>query len=87
MSSQKCKRTDFMLKEKEIINIAKKEPNQTKMAREISKKWGIEVKSTRHEECNQGGIKARIPSKYKKLKLAPYSKLDNKVLIQLKQAR
>ena len=34
-----------MLKEKkEIIDAAKKEPNQSKLAWEMSKKWGIEVK-------------------------------------------
>ena len=38
MSSQKRKQTDFMLKEKkEIIDAAKKEPNQSKLAREIAR--------------------------------------------------
>ena len=45
MSSKKHKQTDFMLKGKKIIDAAK-EPNQSKLAREMSKKWGIEVKRT-----------------------------------------
>ena len=32
------------MKEKEIIDAAKKEPNQSKPAREMSNKWGIEVR-------------------------------------------
>ena len=38
MSAKNRKQTDFMLKEKEIIDAAKKEPNQSKLAREMSKK-------------------------------------------------
>ena len=53
MSSQKRKRTEFTLKEKkEIIDAAKKEPNQSKLAREMSKKWGIEVKRTTVKEIS-----------------------------------
>ena len=47
MSSQKRKRIDFSLKQKlEIIDASKNEPNQTKLAKEMSKKWGIDVKRT-----------------------------------------
>ena len=47
MSSQKRKRIDFSLKQKlEIIDVSKNEPNQTKLAHEMSKKWGIYVKRT-----------------------------------------
>ena len=47
MLLQKRKRTDFMLKEKkEIIDAAKKEPNQSKLTKEMSKNWGIKVKRT-----------------------------------------
>ena len=46
MSAQKRKRTEFTLKEKEIIDAAKKEPNQCKLAKEMSKKWSVEVKRT-----------------------------------------
>ena len=93
MSSQKRKRTDFKLKEKEIIDVAKKEPNRSKLAREISKKWGIEVKRTTRKEilskkdAIEAAIRAGIPSKRKKLKPAKHSELDEGVLIWLKQAR
>ena len=94
MSSQKRKRTDFTLKEKkEIIDAAKKEPNQSKLAREMSKKWGIEVKRTTvkrilsKKDAIEAAIRAGIPSKRKKLKPAKHSELDEGVLIWLKQAR
>ena len=70
MSSQKRKRTDFTLKEKkEIIAAAKKEPNQSKLAREMSKKWCIEVKRTTvkgilsKKDAIEAAIRAVIPSK------------------------
>ena len=94
MSSQKRKRTDFTLKEKkEIIDAAKKEPNQSKLARKMSKKWGIEVKRTTvkgilsKKDAIEAAIRAGIPSKRKKLKPAKHSELDKGVLIWLKQAR
>ena len=92
MLSQKRKRTDFTLKEKEIIDAAK-EPNQSKLAREMSKKWGIEVKKTTVKEifskkdAIEAAIRAEIPSKRKKLKPAKHSELDEEVLKWLKQAR
>ena len=90
MLSQKRKRTEFTLKEKkEIIDAAKKEPNQSKLAREMNKKWGIEVKRTTVKGIlnKKNAIRAGIPSKRKKLKPAKYSELDKGVLIWLKQAR
>ena len=94
MSSQKRKQTDFTLKEKkEIIGAAKKEPNQSKLAREMSKKWGIEVKRTTvkgilsKKDAIEAAIRAGIPSKRKKLKPAKHLELDEGVLIWLKQAR
>ena len=92
MSTKKCKQTNFTLKEKEIINAAK-EPNQSKLAREMSKKWGIKVKQITltgilsKKDAIKAAIKAGIPSKNMKLKPAQHSKLDNRVLIRLKQAR
>ena len=93
MSSQKRKRTDFTLKEKkENIDAAKKEPNQFKLAREMSKKWGIEVKRTTvkgilsKKDAIEAAIRAGIPSKRKKLKSIKHSVLDKGVLIWLKQA-
>ena len=94
MSNQKRKRTDFTLKEKkEIIDAAKKEANQSKLAWEMSKKWGIEVKRTTvkgilsKKDVIEAAIKAGILSKRMKLKPAQHSKLDDGVLIWLKQAR
>ena len=94
MSFQKRKRTDVTLKEKkEIIDAANKEPNQSKLAREMSKKWGIKVKRTTvkgilsKKDAIEAAIKAGIPYKRKKLKPAQHSKLDDAVLIWLKQAR
>ena len=94
MSSQKHKRIDFTLKEKkEIIDAANNEPNQSKLARELSKKWGIEVKRTTVKEilskkdAIEATIRAGIPSKRKKLKPAKHSELDEGVLVWLKQAR
>ena len=94
MSSQKRKRTDFTVKEKkEIIDATKKEPNQFKLAREMSKKWGIEVKRTTvkgifsKKDANEVAIRAGILTKRKKLKPAKHSELDERVLIWLKQAR
>ena len=94
MSSQKRKRTDFTVKEKkEIPDATKKEPNQSKPAREISKKWGIEVKRTTvkgilsKKDANEATFRAGIPTKRKKLKPAKHSELDEGVLIWLKQAR
>ena len=79
----------------EMQNIAaKKEPNQSKLAREMSKKWGIEVKRTTvkgilsKKDAIEAAIRAGIPSKRKKLKPAKHSELDEGVLIWLlKQAR
>ena len=76
-----------MKEKKEIIDDAKKEPNQSKLAREMSKKWGIEVKGTTVKEILskkdtiEAAIRAGIPSKRKKLKPAKYSELDEGVLI------
>ena len=53
----------------------------------MSKKWGIEVKRTTVKEilskkdAIEAAIKAGIPSKRMKLKLAQHSKLDDRVLI------
>ena len=95
MSTKKRKRTDFTLKKKkkEIIDAAKKELNQSKLGREMSKKWGIEVKRTTvkgilsTKDAIEAAIKAGIPSKRMKLKPAQHLKLDDGVLIWLKQAR
>ena len=63
-----------MLKEKKIIDAAKKEPNQSKLAREMSKKWGIKVKQTTvkgilsKKDAIEDTIKAGIPSKCMKLR-------------------
>ena len=88
MSSQKRKRTDFTLKEnKKIVDAAKKEPNQSKLAREISKKWGIEVTRTivkkilSENDAIEAATKAGILSKPKKLKPGQHSKLDDGVII------
>ena len=93
MSAQKRKRTDFTLKEKlEIIDAAKKEPNQSKLVREISKKWGVEVKRTTvkgilSKDAIEAAIKAGVPSKRMKLTQPHDPKLDEGVLMWLKQAR
>ena len=94
MSIQKHKRTDFTLKQKKkIIDAAKKEPNQSKLAREMSKKWGIEVNRTTvkgiisKKDAIEVAIKAGVPSKRMKLKPSHHSKLDDGVLMWLKQAR
>lgn len=94
MSAQKRKRTDFTLKEKkEIIDAAKKEPNQSKLAREMSKKWGVEIKRTTvkgilsKKDAIEAAIKAGVPSKRMKLTQAHDPKLDEGVLMWLKQAR
>ena len=94
ISSQKRKRTDFTLKEKkEIIDAVTKEQNQSKLAREMNKTWGIKVKRTRVKRILskkgsiEAAIKAGIPSQRKKLKPGQHSKLDGRVLIWLKQAR
>ena len=93
MSSQKRKQTDFTLKEKKEIIDAVKEPNQSKLAREMSKKWGIEVKRTTvkgifsKKNAIKVAIRARIPSKRKKLKPAKHSEIGEGVLKWLKQAR
>ena len=94
MSSQKRKRTDFTLKEKkEIIDAAKKESNQSKLAREISKKWGVDVKRTTvkgvlsKKDAIEAAIEAGVPSKRMKLTQAHDPKLDQGVLMWLKQAR
>ncbi|XP_071451073.1 tigger transposable element-derived protein 4-like [Hetaerina americana] len=87
---QKRKRTNFPPKEKkEIINAAKKEPKQSKLAREISKKWGVEIKRATVKGILikkgdiEAAIKAGVPSKSTKLKQAHDPKLDEGV----KQAR
>ena len=84
VSTQKRKPTGSTLKEKkEMIDAAKKEPNQSKLAREIRKKWGIEVKRTTikgilsKKDAIEAAIKAGIPSKRMKLKPAQNSKLDD----------
>ena len=94
MSAQKRKRTDFTLKEKlEIIDAAKKEPNQSKLAGEISKKWGVEVKRTTvkgilsKKDAIEAAIKAGVSSKRMKLTQPHDPKLDEGVLMWLKQAR
>ncbi len=94
MSVQKRKRTDFTLKEKkEIIDAAKKESNQSKLAKEISKKWGVEVKRTTvkgilsKKDAIEAAINAGVPSKRMKLTQAHDPKLDEGVLMWLKQAR
>ena len=67
--------------------------NQSKPAREMSKKWGIKVKRTTmkgilsKKDAIEVAIKAGISSKRMKLKPAQHSKLDDGMLIWLKQAR
>ena len=81
------------MKEKKIIDAAKNEPNHSKLAREMSKKWGKEVKRTTvkgilsKKDAIKTAIRAGIPSKRKKLRMAKYSELNEGVLIWLKQAR
>lgn len=94
MSTQKRKRRDFTLKEKkEIIDAAKKESNQSKLASEMSKKWGVEVKRTTvkgilsKKDAIETAIKTGVPSKRMKLTQAHEPKLDEGVLMWLKQAR
>jgi len=92
MSAQKRKQTDFTLQEKEIIDAAKKS-NQSKLVREISKKWGIKVKRTivkgilSTKDAIEAAIKAGVPSKRMKLTQAHNPRLDEGVLMWLKQAR
>ena len=79
-----------MLKEKEIINATKKS-NQSKLAKEIGKKWGIEVKRTTmkgilSKDEIKAAINAGVSSKCTKLMQAHDPKLDE-VLMWLKQAR
>ena len=50
MSTLKPKRTDFMLKEKEIIDAAKKEPNQSKPAWEITKNGALKLREPQRSE-------------------------------------
>ncbi|KAF2343691.1 HTH CenpB-type DNA-binding domain [Trinorchestia longiramus] len=94
MSAHKRKRTDFTLKKKEeIINTAKKEPNQCKLAREMSKKPGIKVKRTTmkgilsKKDAMEAVIKAGIPLKRMKLMQTHDPKLDEGLLMWLKQVR
>ena len=67
--------------------------NQSRLSREMSKKWDIDVKRTTvkgilsKKDAIEAAIKAGIPSKRIKLKPAQHSKLDDEVLIWLKQAR
>jgi hypothetical protein len=94
MSSEKRKRIDFSLKQKlEIIDASKNEPNQTKLAKEMSKKWGIDVKRTtvksilsKRKEI-EAAVDGGIPTKRKKLTSAQNLKVDEGVLMWLKQAR
>ncbi|XP_071439685.1 tigger transposable element-derived protein 4-like [Hetaerina americana] len=76
-------------RKKEIIDATKKEPNQSKLAREISKKWGVKVKRTTVKGIlsKKGDIEAGVPSKCMKLTQAHDPKLDEGVLIRQKQAR
>ena len=83
-----------MLEEKkEIIDAVKKEPNQSKLAREISKKWGVEVKRITVNEilskkdAIEATIKAGVPSKRMKLTQVRDPKLYEGVLMWLRQAR
>ncbi|CAI9731735.1 Hypothetical predicted protein [Octopus vulgaris] len=93
MSAQKRKRAEFTPKEKKIIDAAKNEPNQSKLAREMSKKWGIEVKRTtvkgilNKKDAIEAAINVGIPSKRMKLTQSHNPKLDDGVLMWLKQAR
>ena len=50
MSGKKCKWTEFTLREKEILDDMKNEANQSKLAREISKKLDAENQNKRHSE-------------------------------------
>ena len=45
MSTLKHKQTDFILKKMEIADSAKKKLIQSKLVKEMSKKWDIEVKN------------------------------------------
>ena len=57
----------------EIIDAARKEPNQCKLAKEMNKKWGVEVKRTTvkgilsKKDAIEAPIKAGVSSKSKKL--------------------
>ena len=59
----------------------------------MSKKWGVDVKRITvkgilsKKDAIEAAIKAEISSKRMKLKPAQHSKLDDEVLIWLKQAR
>ena len=79
MSAQKSKRTNLTVKEKkEIIDAAKRKPNQSKLAREISKKWGVEVKKgilSKKDEI-EAAIKSGVQSKPMKLMQTHDPKLD-----------
>ncbi|XP_071446162.1 tigger transposable element-derived protein 4-like [Hetaerina americana] len=94
ISAQKRKRTDFPLKEKkDIIDAAKEEPNQSKLARQIRNKWSVEVRRTTvkgilsKKGAIEAAIKAGDPSKSMKLTQAHDPKLDEGVLTWLKQGR
>ena len=81
-----------MLKEKkESIDAAKKEPNQRKLAKAMSKKWGVKVKRTTvkgilsTKDAIEAPIKAGVSSKSKKLTQAHAPKLDDGLLMWLMQ--
>uniref|UniRef100_A0A915DHM8 HTH psq-type domain-containing protein n=1 Tax=Ditylenchus dipsaci TaxID=166011 RepID=A0A915DHM8_9BILA len=57
------KRTDFTLEQKRaIIEAAKRESNQTKLARDFTMKWGFEVKRTAVQSIlsNKEAIEAAV---------------------------
>ncbi|KII70203.1 Tigger transposable element-derived protein 6 [Thelohanellus kitauei] len=79
--------------EKKIVDAEKKEPNQSKFAREISKKWRVEVKRItgkgifNKKGAMEAAIKYTVPPKRMKLMQAHDPKLDERVLMCLKQVR
>ena len=93
MSSQKRNQTEFTLKpKKEIIDAAINEPNQSKLARIMSQKRGIDVKRTTMKgilskrDVIEAAMEEGVSAKRKKLKVPINLEFDEGVLIWLKQA-
>jgi folylpolyglutamate synthase/dihydropteroate synthase len=94
MSTQKRTRTEFTLKEKkEIIDAAKNEPNISKLSRGMTIQLGRDVKRTtvrgiiKNKLKIEAALKAGMPRSRINVKLGFNSKLDEGVIMWLKQAR
>uniref|UniRef100_A0A915EGX2 HTH CENPB-type domain-containing protein n=1 Tax=Ditylenchus dipsaci TaxID=166011 RepID=A0A915EGX2_9BILA len=94
MNSEKRKRTDITLEQKQaIIEAAKRESNQTKLARDFTMKWGFEVKRTAvqsilsNKEAFEAAVEEGVPMKRKKLTQANNPMLDEALIKWSKQAR